>query len=110
MIRLAGSILESLIFLLYTNIINVSDKLLPALFADDTNLFISGNDMDSMILTMNEQYNKFIEWLSFNKLSLNVKKTHVIFKPGQKFVLPTEHLKVNNGVIGWEETTTFLPS
>ena len=43
--------------------------------------------------------------LDSNKLSLNVKKTHyVIFKPGQKPVLPTEHLIINNKVIHHEET------
>lgn len=105
-----GSILGPLLFLLYINdIVNVSEKLLPILFADDTNMFITGNNIDVMIQTMNEVLEKLMLWLNTNKLSLNVKKTHyVIFTPGRSSVTPKETLKINNITIDREETTTFL--
>ena len=49
-----GSILGPLLFLLYVNdIVNVSNVLLLLLYADDTNAFLSGKNIDKMIETMN---------------------------------------------------------
>ena len=51
-----GSILGPLLFLLYVNdVVNVSNILLLILYADDTNAFLSGNDIDILIDTMNEE-------------------------------------------------------
>ena len=70
-----GSILGPLLFLLYVNdVVNVSDVLLLILYADDTNAFLSGNDIDALIDTMNEELKKLVVWLQVNKLKLNVKK------------------------------------
>ena len=64
----------SLLFLLYVNdIANVSTSLLPILFADDTNVFLTGNNVDQMIEIMNGELNNVFLRLNFNKLSLNVK-------------------------------------
>ena len=74
-----GSILGPLLFLLYINdIVNVSDKLFPILFADDTNVFINGKCIDSMSVLMNNELCKLLLWLNANTLSLIVKKTHFI--------------------------------
>ena len=45
-----GSILGQILFILYINDImcNVSTLLRPILFADDTNLFYSGKDIDEL--------------------------------------------------------------
>ena len=41
---------EILLFLLYVNdICNISDILFPILFADDTNVFVSGRDINHMM-------------------------------------------------------------
>ena len=70
-----GSILGPLLFLLYVNDLpNVSDILFPLLFADDTNLFLSGNDLNNMINVINGEVRKIVSWLNCNKLSLNIKK------------------------------------
>ena len=69
-----GSIMGPLLFLLYVNdIANVSTSLLPILFADDTNVFLTGNNVDQMIEIMNGELNNVFLRLNFNKLSLNVK-------------------------------------
>ena len=42
-----GSILGPILFLLYINdIVNVSDKLFPLLYADDTNVFLNGKKLN----------------------------------------------------------------
>lgn len=47
-----GSILGPLLFLLnINNLVNVSTKLLPILFADDQNVFISGEDVAETVST-----------------------------------------------------------
>ena len=81
-----GSILGPLLFLLYVNdIVNVSTLLLLLLYADDTNAFLSGKDIDKMIETMNVELSKLVIWLQVNKLKLNVKKTHfMIFSSGRR--------------------------
>ena len=54
-----GSILGPLLFLLYINdITNVSNKLFLLLFADDSNAFITGKNVDQLIDTMNSELSK----------------------------------------------------
>ena len=73
-----NSIMGPLLFVLYVNdIANVSTSLLPILFADDTNVFLTGNNIDQMIEIMNGELNNVFIWLNSNKLSLNVKKNAI---------------------------------
>ena len=81
-----GSVLGPLLFLLYVNDIHRSSTLLSfILFADDTNIFNSHSDINTLITTTNEELKKVAEWLRANKLSLNIKKTQfIIFKAKNK--------------------------
>ena len=45
------------------------------LFADDTNLFLHDKDYKTLVSAANYNLNKLSEWLSVNKLSLNISKT-----------------------------------
>ena len=70
-----GSILGPLLFLLYINdLADVSTKLFSLLFADDSNMFLIGNDPNQLIQTMNSEISKVVDWLRVNELSLNLKK------------------------------------
>ena len=65
------------LFIIYINdMINATNKLFPLIFADDTNVFITGKNIENLINEMNSEMTKLVEWLHVNKLSINVKKTH----------------------------------
>ena len=71
-----GSILGPLLFLLYINdIANVSNVLYCILFADDSNVFLTGKNINDMVATMNIELSKLVQWLKVNRLSLNISKT-----------------------------------
>ena len=71
-----GSILGPLLFLIYVNdLCNASDILDPIMFADDTNLFLSHQNINILFDKFNEELQKIETWFKANKLSLNSKKT-----------------------------------
>ena len=53
------------------------------LFADDTNVFISGNKR-KLINTLHIELDKLYAWLQSNKLTLNLLKTHYMVFPRAK--------------------------
>ena len=63
--------------LLYVNdLYFVTKASLHMLFADDTNLFITGKDSNEMCDTISEDLENIREWLWYNKQSLDVLKAH----------------------------------
>ena len=64
--------LGSILFILYINdMCNVSTLLKPILFADDSNLFYSGKDIDDLCSVVSMELDKLCIWFQVNKLSLN---------------------------------------
>ena len=105
-----GSILGPLLFLIYINdLAHVSDKLFALLFADDSNMFLSGKDPNELISVMNTEMKKVIDWLNINKLSLNLKKTHfIIFRRKRARINVCENLIVNGITISMTDQSKFL--
>ena len=103
-----GSILGPLLSLLYTNdLTTVSTTSLSVLFADYTNIFLSGKNLQSMSMTLHEQLTAIYEWLCCHKLSLNVLKTqYMIFTPRNKKVNDI-NLYINNVPIGRVYVTKY---
>lgn len=105
-----GSILGPLLFLLYINdLAQVSSKLFSLLFADDSNMFISGHNLSEMVSTMNTEMVKIVEWLQVNKLSLNLKKTHyIIFRKRRSKIVSDHNIVINGITISRTDNTKFL--
>ena len=105
-----GSILGPLLLLLYINDLSrVSDALFLLLFADDSNLFLSGKCPERLIEQMNNEMEKNIDWLNINKLSLNLKKTHfIIFRKRMGNIHIDNDLVVDNEKISMSNHTKFL--
>ena len=103
------SILGHLMFLVYINdLSSVSEYCYSVLFADDTNVFISGENIDVLCNRLNEEVEGIREWLGCNKLSLNVSKTHyMIFTPRNKFVHDID-VKIHGVSVERVSATTFL--
>ena len=68
-----------IIFLYINDLSNVSKKMFSLLFADDSNMFLSGKNPDDFIKTMNDEMINVVDWLELNKLSLNLKKKTISF-------------------------------
>ena len=56
----------------------MSNILFSLLFADDSNMFVSGKNPAELVNIMNAEMTKIVNWLKTNKLSLNLKTNHFI--------------------------------
>ena len=71
-----ASIYGPILFLVYINDLNsVSQRLKNIMFADDTNLFVSGKFDRELTQMINEELLVVADWFQTNLLSLNIKKT-----------------------------------
>ena len=80
-----------------------------AVFADDTILFYSHKNIDTLNKTVNQELKKIARWLSANTLTLNIKKTHfIIFKSKKRKLNQTVSIKINEQPIELVKYTKFL--
>ena len=93
-----GSILGPLLFLIYINdLAMASNTFTPIMYADDTTLLSTLDDFNGNQITnpnsiqLNAELTKVMDWLTVNKLSLNIKKTKMmIFCSKQRIMKTTE--------------------
>ena len=81
-----GSVLGPLLFLIYINdIVNCSKLGEFVLFADDTNIFVSGDTLSEATLIANNVLSTISHYMTLNKLHINMTKCcYMIFKPKTK--------------------------
>ena len=91
-----GFILGPLLFLLYINDMHtVCKKSFMLLFADDTNIFISGESVYDIVNTMNSELQILSSWFILNKLSLNIRKTNMMLIKTRKKTYDPSMLDIN---------------
>ena len=105
-----GSILGPLFFLLYINdIASCSSILTFYLFADDTTIFLSHKDINTLERTLNEELVHVSNWLIANKLSLNVGKSNLlIFRHKNNNSIPALNIKINGLAVDEKDHAKYL--
>jgi hypothetical protein len=105
-----GSVLGPLLFLLYINDFSFSATNLDFhLFADDSNLFYSHKNLQSLEKNLNEQLSMVDKWLCTNKLYLNIEKTNfIVFHPAQKKINYSLILKMQEQQIREKQNIKYL--
>ena len=98
-----GSVLGPILFLIYMNDISFAVKHNKIrLFAGDSNVFITSNNIIDLFKSANDVAYDITRWLLCNKLSINIDKTnYMIFKPVKNIdnIIKNLNLHVNfNGV------------
>ena len=86
----------------------VSNACFPILFADDTNIFITGKSIEEMCTKMNDELEKIQGWLNCYKLSLNVLKTHYMLFAHRNKCINDADIRINNISIQRVYVTKFL--
>ena len=105
-----GSVLGPLLFLIYINDISyTSDKVSFCLFADDTSLVYSHNNVDTAIQILNIELEKISSWLLANKLCINLlKSNYMIFCSRQHKYTQSVPLVLNGVNLKCVTITKFL--
>jgi hypothetical protein len=72
-----GSVLGPLLFLLiFINDLPYSvQQMSTKMFADDTTIYTSGNNIDSLIVDFKRNVDEFIFWCAYNRMDINWSKT-----------------------------------
>ena len=93
-----GSVLGPLLFLICINDIhNCLKHSKSIVFADDTNIFASCNNLNTLYNNVNGDLANLINMFRANKLSLNITKTNYILFPSSKFVNVGGNMKLYAG-------------
>ena len=105
-----GSVLGPLLFLIYINdIVTSSDIFKFILFADDTSLYFSCDNVQVIEDTVNHELAKISEWLSANRLSLNVGKSKLLyFTNNDRTALKDIEIKINNQTLAEVASAKYL--
>ena len=86
-----GSVLGPLHFLIYVNDLpNCLDSAVPSMYADDTNVTVSSNNVSNLEGQLNHELDNINEWLKANRLSINQTKTEFMIISSRHCLLNIE--------------------
>lgn len=86
-----GTVLGPVLFNVYVNnILNLDIQSFILSYADDTVLYATGNTWDEVKQIIDQDMKKIVQWLDQNLLSINFKKSNIIYFSNYKNRQPTE--------------------
>ena len=104
-----GSILGPLLFLFFINDLpNISNNFVPILFADDTTLSLRCSSINEANYLCSNELEKFFNWSTANKLSVNKNKTYLILHTYCKMNKDLLRVSLNNHTLECAEEGLFL--
>ena len=105
-----GSVLGPLLFIIYTNDLPMSIKHSRCvLFADDTTIYYSSNNLDDLYNKINHDLYTVADWFRANKLTLNISKTnYVIFTKSAQERIKNKSIQIGNDTINKVTHVRFL--
>ena len=106
-----GSILGPTLFTLYVNDLeNVFDRSTVFLYADDTVILTSHPNISDLIDTVNKELIGYGNWLVYNRLTVNTKKSNVILYKGhgQKINCKLKEVKLRGETLSYTHTYKYL--
>lgn len=103
-----GSVLGPLLFIIYINDLPKITEHPVVLFADDSTVVFSANNISSLENEINVTLQDIIHWLDDNSLLANLEKTKIMtFNPNNSDILNID-IKYNNNKIEHTNITKFL--
>ena len=103
-----GSVISTLLFLIYINDIAKASFFHTTLFADDINLHMSNSCFNVLQTTVNPELCKIDHWLRANKLSLNYNKTNFILLTSRKHNPASFKVTIINHTISPHDNLKYL--
>ena len=96
-----GSIIGPLFFIVFMNdIFYASELLFNVLYADDTSIFLSHKDLQTLVQSMNNEMKHISLRLKANKLTLNSEKTYyMVFHRGRRKSYNNIKLYIDDAII-----------
>ena len=103
-----GSIISPILFLIMINDMEVTPGVNLSLYADDSAVYKSGNNVNALMTDIQKSLNKIETWCDQWGFTISIKKTTaVIFTHRLKFEIKHE-LKLNNAKIQLSKSVKFL--
>ena len=104
-----GSILGPLLFIIYCNDLpNALKHTNCILYADDTTIYYSTDNLQSLYTVMNSDLGMLSNWYMANKLSLNAAKSQYVLFKNNRPIENNYQILMNNEIIKQTKTAKFL--
>ena len=102
-----GNILGPMLFIIYiNNFWKCSDVFNFIHFADDSTIYVCGENLNDLTRTVNRELEKVKGWIRANRLSLNIRKTSFMIFSNKQFEIP--EIMIRNESLSCVEKMEFL--